>query len=189
MPDGSTVTILDGSCVVQDDRIAFGLFGGSGLFCVAGDSLPSHSTAEADMTLGALLVIGQLSLGHTTRHDTFDACYHISRRRGSDTLRYGMVCRCWVLRSGGSRRIGTCSLCRTTCCTRLEPSGSVGRHHRSCARHRRHGVYRSRSRCGVWFACIPSSRRRVLGDRLFTSIVPLIAVGALSWSRRTKRQR
>lgn len=35
MPDGSTVTILDGSCFVEDNRIAFSLFCGSGAFCIA----------------------------------------------------------------------------------------------------------------------------------------------------------
>ena len=35
MPDGRTVSVLDGTCIVPDDRIAFGLFGGAGVFCVA----------------------------------------------------------------------------------------------------------------------------------------------------------
>lgn len=35
MPDGSTVTVLDGFCFVQDNWIAFGLFGGAGAFCIA----------------------------------------------------------------------------------------------------------------------------------------------------------
>jgi hypothetical protein len=36
MPDGSTVSVFDGTCFVPDDRIAFSLFGASGVFCIAG---------------------------------------------------------------------------------------------------------------------------------------------------------
>ena len=35
MPDGSTVSVLDGTCLIADDRIAFGLIGASGVLCIA----------------------------------------------------------------------------------------------------------------------------------------------------------
>ena len=35
MPDGSTVSVFDGTSFVPDDRIAFTLFALSGVFCIA----------------------------------------------------------------------------------------------------------------------------------------------------------
>jgi hypothetical protein len=35
MPDGSTISVFEGSCLIPDDRMAFTLLGVSGVFSVA----------------------------------------------------------------------------------------------------------------------------------------------------------